>query len=184
MKRNLLIVLVLVLIGAGFMYMNSNTDFFKGSLTSPPTYMSSGTSESNFSDVNSLAVPNDAHIIDKIDAQFLLVIRNLYQKLESSNDFEERDSLGIQIRELQSKRNDFRRELINIFNVEDFDSIRIKNVNGAYVPCSLEELNSSECKGFKDFGYDDEAIQRLLGLDPYQEYLSEIKSAIPGGYYN
>ena len=30
MKRNLFIVLVLILIGAGFMYMNSNTDFFKG----------------------------------------------------------------------------------------------------------------------------------------------------------
>lgn len=155
MKRNLLIVLILVLIGGGFMYLNTNTDFFKGALT---------TSEESASE--------DVHIINQLIDPYrekLSIYRQIsaQYKNSSNNDTEIAKELDAKILELSRSISRIQVELTNFFNVNRFDSTKVKKIGDEYVICELTELENEACIGFEELGYTKDSLRSLMGLEEF-----------------
>ena len=179
MKRNFLIVLLLVLIGGGFMYLNSNTEFFKGATTFYDTKEIDSAEESTDHIIDIMFDPLE----EKLQSLKTVVmsLRNTKMTDEEKKSYQElQEKYKSLLEEVASRK----RILIDFFNMNSIDSIKLKKVGDEYVLCESEELSQVFCQGFKDIGYTPESLQSLFGLEPYEERLYQIKSASPGYMYN
>ena len=169
MKRNFLVVLLLVLIGGGFMYLNSNTDFFKGQLTVED--------ETQTDDDVSINLPfEDNHFID------LYMQSRMEEYNDCNSNIEERSSVlkdgngnsNKKCAEIRTDANNRTMALVNLFNLNYYDNFRAKKVDGNWVACEDND-DSDDCKNLKQLGYTKEFFNELFGLDPYEVSTNQVK---------
>ena len=165
MKRNLLIVFILVLIGGGFIFMNSNTDFFKGFTGLNLTNLPGETEDTN--EFTRKLPFEDNHFIDF----YLQSRRNEYNDCVSN--IEERSidlKTGYSNDECEKIRLDAisRKEALeSLFNLDYYDKFRAKKVNGKWIACDDGDY-SDDCQSFKELGYSKDFFHDLFGLEPYE----------------
>ena len=162
MKRNVLIVLILLVVAGAFMYLSKNTDLFKGALISNNQLLSTGQVEDK-----------QEHMVDFImdyyDEQLNVMKANLneYRNIKD-NDEAKLKELNSRVVDFERKVNETRSMLIAIYNLDSFENIALKKVGEDYVPCDVKEVETNEaCISFADIGMSAETLQSLLGLDPY-----------------
>ena len=167
MKRNFLIVLLLVLIGGGFMYLNTNTEFFKGSLL--------GNNEIQTEDSLSRKLPfEDNHFIDL----YLKSRMKEWTDCQQDNPIKAQDlTHGYGDSECSSilkDINDRKAALESLYNLDYYNQFKAKNIDGKWYACEDGDY-ADECKTLKELGYDKDFFHELFGLDPYEERSNGMK---------
>jgi len=176
MKRNLLIVLLLVLIGGGFMFVNSNTDLFKGFLGNQVAYVPSDNEETTDETTRKLPF-EDKHFIE-------LYSQSRYQEHpECSGTYDATDAELAEkcppiIYDIQERV----QALTSLYNLEAYANFRAKKIDGKWYACEDGDY-SDDCKSLEDLGYSKEFFHELFGLDPYEmpQLYYGTKNSITGG---
>ena len=175
MKRNLLIVLLLVLIGGGFMFVNSNTDLFKGYTGIELSYVPSDNTETTDETARKLPF-EDKHFIE-------LYSQSRYQEHPECIGNYNIDDPKL-VNKCQSIIDDIQERvqaLTSLYNLDAYDNFRAKKIDGKWYACEDDD-NSVECKSLDDLGYSKEFFHELFGLDPYAP-ITGTKDAMTGDAY-